>query len=526
MSDSVVATISQNNTTTVPLLANQIFIGLADVTVGYSTISITLTADTDATITVQQSLNRQSNWDVVSDPFVYTANMVNNVFTQDIVLPFFRVLLLNTTLVDMTYNRFTTTLFTALKGGGESTVTVVQPTAANLNATVVGSVAVTGNTTVVQPTAANLNAVVSQPTAANLNATVVGSVAVTGNTTVVQPTASNLNAVVSQPTAANLNAVVSQPTAANLNATVVGSVAITGDTTVVQPTAANLNAVVSQPTAANLNATVVGSVSVTGDTTVVQPTAANLNAVVSQPTAANLNATVVGSVAVTGDTTVVQPTASNLNATVVQPTASNLNATVVQPTASNLNAVVSQPTASNLNANVQLVNSSSNSLAAERGSATTGNFVVNIQRSIDIRAPVNFYATAVTGLAIETLITLTKFQGLLNPTSTATSFTNTLSKILRLESLTVSTRGNATASAQVTTFNLRYEVAFGTPLTAASTPVLLSVRSATPATASAWDRVTLPIGIEITGTGKFGISAISSFANAPTLDVVLSGFEY
>jgi len=497
MSDTVIATISQNNTTTVPLLANQIFIGLADVTVGYSTISITLTADTDATITVQQSLNRQSNWDVVSDPFVYTANMVNNVFTQDIVLPFFRVLLLNTTLVDMTYNRFTTTLFTALKD-----TTVVQPNASNLNATVVGSVAVTGNTTVVQPTAANLNAIVSQPTAANLNA------------------------------------VVSQLTAANLNATVVGSVAITGDTTVVQPTAANLNAtvvqataanlnaVVSQPTAANLNATVVGSVSVTGDTTVVQPTAANLNAVVSQPTAANLNATVVGSVAVTGDTTVVQPTASNLNATVVQPTASNLNATVVQPTASNLNAVVSQPTASNLNANVQLVNSSSNSLAAERGSATTGNFVVNIQRSIDIRAPVNFYATAVTGLAIETLITLTKFQGLLNPTSTATSFTNTLSKILRLESLTVSTRGNATASAQVTTFNLRYEVAFGTPLTAASTPVLLSVRSATPATASAWDRVTLPIGIEITGTGKFGISAISSFANAPTLDVVLSGFEY
>jgi len=525
MSDSVVATISQNNTTTVPLLANQIFIGLADVTVGYSTISITLTADTDATITVQQSLNRQSNWDVVSDPFVYTANMVNNVFTQDIVLPFFRVLLLNTTLVDMTYNRFTTTLFTALKGGGESTVTVVQPTAANLNATVVGSVAVTGNTTVVQPTAANLNAVVSQPTAANLNATVVGSVAVTGNTTVVQPTASNLNAVVSQPTAANLNAVVSQPTAANLNATVVGSVAITGDTTVVQPTAANLNAVVSQPTAANLNATVVGSVSVTGDTTVVQPTAANLNAVVSQPTAANLNATVVGSVAVTGDTTVVQPTASNLNATVVQPTASNLNATVVQPTASNLNAVVSQPTASNLNANVQLVNSSSNSLAAVRGSATTGNFVVNIQRSIDIRTPVNFYATAVTGQATETLITLTKSQGL-TATSTATSFINGIGKILRLESLTVATRGNATATIQSTTFNLRYNSTVAV-VTITSTPVLLSVRSATPAVASEWDRVTLPIGIELSGTGQFGMSHISTFVtNAPTFDVILSGFEY
>ena len=500
MSDTVIATISQNNTTTVPLLANQIFIGLADVTVGYSTISITLTADTDATITVQQSLNRQSNWDVVSDPFVYTANMVNNVFTQDIVLPFFRVLLLNTTLVDMTYNRFTTTLFTALKGGGESTVTVVQPTAANLNATVVGSVAVTGNTTVVQPTAANLNA------------TVVGSVAITGDTTVVQPTA------------------------ANLNATVVGSVAITGDTTVVQPTAANLNATVVQSTASNLNATVIGSVAVTGDTTVVQSTAANLNATVVQPTASNLNAVVSQPTASNLNATVVQPTASNLNAVVSQPTATNLNATVNQPNQalllatvfqsvnSQLNANVFQPTASNFNAYVQLVNSSSNSLAAVRGSATTGNFVVNVQNSTDIRSPINFYATNITGVAVEALISLTKSQAM-NATSSATSFTITSGKILRLESLTIATRGNATATIQSTTFNLRY--ASSGSLSASSTPVLLSARSATPATASAWDRLTLPIGIELSGSGSFGISAIATFVtNAPTLDLVLTGFEY
>jgi hypothetical protein len=209
----------------------------------------------------------------------------------------------------------------------------------------------------------------------------------------------------------------------------------------------------------------------------------------------------------------------------VQPTASNLNAVVSQPTASNLNAVVSQPTASNLNANVQLVNSSSNSLAAVRGSATTGNFVVNIQRSIDIRTPVNFYATAVTGVATETLISLTKSQGL-TATSTATSFTNGIGKILRLESLTVATRGNAIATIQSTTFNLRYNSTVAV-VTITSTPVLLSVRSATPAVASEWDRVTLPIGIELSGTGQFGMSHISTFVtNAPTFDVILSGFEY
>jgi len=68
------------------------------------------------------------------------------------------------------------------------------------------SVAIT--TTVVQPTAANLNARVSQATYANLNAQVA------------QPTASLLNATVVQATAANLQAQVSQSTPANLQVTV------------------------------------------------------------------------------------------------------------------------------------------------------------------------------------------------------------------------------------------------------------------------------------------------------------------
>lgn len=94
-----------------------------------------------------------------------------------------------------------------------TTVTVTQGTAASLNATVVGTgtfatqvtslpALPTGSNTIgaisntsfaaTQATASALNATVVQPTAANLNATVVGS----GNFTVVQPTAANLNATV------------------------------------------------------------------------------------------------------------------------------------------------------------------------------------------------------------------------------------------------------------------------------------------------------------------------------------------
>lgn len=87
-----------------------------------------------------------------------------------------------------------------------------------------------------------------------------------GNVTVVQPTAANLNATVSGTVTANAgtgNFTVTQATAANLNATVTGTVtanAGTGSFTVAQATAANLNATVAQATASSLNAQVVGEV--------------------------------------------------------------------------------------------------------------------------------------------------------------------------------------------------------------------------------------------------------------------------
>jgi len=83
-------------------------------------------------------------------------------------------------------------------------VTVVQPTAANLKATVTQAEkdrTITGNVTVIQGTPANLKAEVSQPTAASLKATVTQAEkdrTVTGTVTAEQAIAANLKATVTQ----------------------------------------------------------------------------------------------------------------------------------------------------------------------------------------------------------------------------------------------------------------------------------------------------------------------------------------
>jgi hypothetical protein len=146
------------------------------------------------------------------------------------------------------------------------------------------------------------------------------------------------------------------------------------------------------------------------------------------------------------------------------------------------------------------------------------------------RTHVNYFAVAAAAGAttIETAITLTKSSGTA-ATTTGTSFVIPAGKRFRITALSVATRGNATATIQTTTFNLRINT--GGAVTTTSTPILLSARSATPATASAWDRVMIPIpdGFEIAGDGvlQFGITAAATFTtNAPTWDVTIIGFEY
>jgi hypothetical protein len=146
------------------------------------------------------------------------------------------------------------------------------------------------------------------------------------------------------------------------------------------------------------------------------------------------------------------------------------------------------------------------------------------------RTELRYYAVAAASgsTGVETAITLTKSSGT-SATSSAASQTPTSGKKFRITHFSVATRGNATATIQSTTFNLRVNTAgsCGT----SSTPIILSARSATPATASAWDRYVIPLdqGTEIPGDGtlQFCITAAATFTtNAPTWDVTIVGYEY
>lgn len=140
---------------------------------------------------------------------------------------------------------------------------------------------------------------------------------------------------------------------------------------------------------------------------------------------------------------------------------------------------------------------------------------------------VNNFASGAT--TVETIITWTQSKGTGAVTAATASYTITSGKTLRITALQVASRGNSTATVQSTVFNLRLNTAGACVVT--STPILFAAQSATPATASAWDRVTIPIpdGYEIAGNGTIAlcISAASTFVtNAPTWAVNLIGYEY
>jgi hypothetical protein len=146
------------------------------------------------------------------------------------------------------------------------------------------------------------------------------------------------------------------------------------------------------------------------------------------------------------------------------------------------------------------------------------------------RTTIILYAVAVgVGTSgVETAISLTESAGT-GATTTAASFIPTSGKRFRITQISVATRGSVTATIQTTTFSLRINTAGA--VTTTSTPVIFSARSATPATASAWDRYTVPIpdGLEIAGNGtlQFGMTVNTTYiTNTPTLDVNIVGFEY
>lgn len=178
---------------------------------------------------------------------------------------------------------------------------------------------------------------------------------------------------------------------------------------------------------------------------------------------------------------------------------------------------------------VRLVDSADADLTSVVSTQTSR--AVGVQELHDAgRTAVNFYAVAAAAgtTGTETMITLTRSAGTA-ATSTGTSFVLTNAKRLRITGISVATRGHATATIQTTTFNLRLNTAGA--VIATSTPVIFAARSATPATASAWDRFycSFEEGYEILGNGtiQMGISAAATYVtNAPTWDVNIVGYEY
>ena len=153
-------------------------------------------------------------------------------------------------------------------------------------------------------------------------------------------------------------------------------------------------------------------------------------------------------------------------------------------------------------------------------------FLVDTTKTI-IHLWANAAAAGATG--VETAITLTRSGSPGGATTSASSFTPTNAKRFRITSISFGTRGNNTATAQTTTFNLRVNTA-GAVTT--SSNIWFSGRSATPATANAWDRVTFNFGDagpEVAGDGtlQFGLTAAATFTtNAPTWDAQIVGYEY
>lgn len=178
---------------------------------------------------------------------------------------------------------------------------------------------------------------------------------------------------------------------------------------------------------------------------------------------------------------------------------------------------------------VRLVDSADADLTSVVGTQTSR--FVGVQSSTDAgRTEVRFYAVAAAAgtTTTETAITLTRSSGTA-ATTTGTSFVLTTGKRLRITHISVATRGHATATIQTTTFNFRLNTAGA--VTTSSTPIILAVRSATPTTASAWDRYMIDFGegMEILGNGtiQFGVTAAATYTtNAPTWDVTIAGYEY
>lgn len=149
--------------------------------------------------------------------------------------------------------------------------------------------------------------------------------------------------------------------------------------------------------------------------------------------------------------------------------------------------------------------------------------------SSPVRAPLIIAGTALAAAAtgVDALLTLAQVRGV--AAGSGVSYTIPAGRRLRIQALVFTQVGSTTATAAQTTFRMRYNPAGAVTLT--STPILLPVRLASPATALSFQQwqVALAEGYEIAGDGvaSIGFTAVSTYTtNAPTLDVQLVGYEY
>lgn len=134
-----------------------------------------------------------------------------------------------------------------------------------------------------------------------------------------------------------------------------------------------------------------------------------------------------------------------------------------------------------------------------------------------------FYIDAAAGATTETLETMTINSG--GTTSSATSYTVTSGKTLRLQSFTVTVKGSSTAAA----VNGRVRVRSAATV-ATTSPIVIALDSPGTADTSAAGNGTqvdieIPDGLEIAGGQEIGISEIVSTTSS-TVSCCLIGYEY
>ena len=165
-------------------------------------------------------------------------------------------------------------------------------------------------------------------------------------------------------------------------------------------------------------------------------------------------------------------------------------------------------------------------IAAVQAKGTQGSFMLCVQDAKDTgRTKVVLTSTKVAAIATEALLTLTIKKGTAT-TTTASQYTVTTGKILRIQSIFVGLTSNSAAVIN-TAVRLREGAAGGAAVSATSDIVSELEAGTTVATSgvNVWTQTDFPDGLEITSGQQLGVTELSS-GTTGLVTVVVVGFEY